>query len=346
MWTRQDHSRVINTLFAVLIRMLDLDFAYARITDPASESPREFMQSADSIDHEARADEVGQSLEPYLTPVVPMANFRIANPIAEGTASIAVLHLGVQHRVGVFVAASHRPDFPTEIDRLLLQVATNQAAIAIQEARRLEQREASVAIEQTRTKAALQDSEERFRQMADSIPETIRLIIDSTPALIHTALPGGYIDFFNQGWLQYLGVPFENLQGWNWTSVIHPDDLEGILQKWRASLASGDPFLHETRVRTADGEYRWMLHHKVAKRDEHGNIVKWSGASVDIDDRKRAEEEVKRLKDQLHRENIALREEIDKASMFEEIVGSSAAPIRFCASPDFSFNLFRQGDRQ
>src|SRR5262245_18816843 len=99
MWTRQDHSRVINTLFAVLIRMLDLDFAYARITDPASESPREFMQSADSIDHEARADEVGQSLEPYLTPVVPMANFRIANPIAEGTASIAVLHLGVQHRV-------------------------------------------------------------------------------------------------------------------------------------------------------------------------------------------------------------------------------------------------------
>src|SRR5262247_3881995 len=55
------------------------------------------------------------------------------------------------------------------------------------------------------------------------------------------------------------------------------------------------------------------------------NIVKWYGASVDIDDRKRAEEEIKRLKDQLHRENIALREEIDKASMFEEIVGSSAA---------------------
>src|SRR5262249_35854726 len=64
---------------------------------------------------------------------------------------------------------------------------------------------------------------------------------------------------------------------------------------------------------------------KVAKHDEHGNIVKWYGASVDIDDRKRAEEEIKRLKDQLHRENIALREEIDKASMFEEIIGSSGA---------------------
>ena len=324
MWTGQDRSRVISTLFAVLIRMLDLDFVYARTTDP-DESPREWMRSADSVDHHAEATEVGQALEPYLAAEMPTANFRIANPIAEGTASIAVLHLGVQDRVGVFVAASHRPDFPTEIERLLLQVATNQVAIAIQEARRVQQREAGVEIERTRTEAALRDSEERFRQMVDSIPETIRLIIDSTPALIHTALPDGYIDFFNQGWLRYLGVPLENLQGWNWTSVIHPDDLEGILQKWRASLASGAPFLHETRVRTADGEYRWMLHHKVAKRDEHGNIVKWYGASVDIDDRKRAEEEVKRLKNQFHRENIALREEIDKASMFEEIVGSSAA---------------------
>src|SRR5215475_9797803 len=325
MWTGQDCSRVISTLFAVLIRMLDLDFAYARITDPANGSAREWMQSGDNIDHHAEAKEVGQALEPYLAAELPTASFRIINPLTEGTASIAVFHLGVQDRVGVFVAASTRPEFPTEIERLLLRVATSQAAIALQESQRMEQREASVEIERTHTKAALQDSEERFRQMADSIPETIRLIIDSTPALIHTALPDGYIDFFNQGWLRYLGVPLENLQGWNWTSVIHPDDLEGILKKWRASLASGEPFLHETRVRTADGEYRWMLHHKVAKHDEHGNIVKWYGASVDIDDRKRAEEEIKRLKDQLYRENIALREEIDKASMFEEIVGSSAA---------------------
>ena len=153
----------------------------------------------------------------------------------------------------------------------------------------------------------------------------LQLIIDSTPALIHTALPDGYIDFFNQTWLRYLGVPLEKMQGWNWTSVIHPDDLEGILKKWRASLANGEPFVHETRVRTANGEYRWMLHHKVAQRDEHGNIVKWYGASIDIEDRKRAEEEIRRLKDQLQRENVALREEIGRVSMFEEILGSSTA---------------------
>src|SRR5262245_29519397 len=292
MWTGQDCSRVMSTLFAVLVGMLDLDFAYAR-TDSDNESPREWMRSVDTIDCHAKVHEVGRALEPYLSDETPKEGLRIANPLAEGTTSIAVFQLGIQDRVGVFVAGSRRSEFPTEIERLLLQVTTNQAAIAIQEARRIEQRETSVEIERTRTKAAPQDSEERFRRMADSIPETIRLIIDSTPALIHTALPDGYIDFFNQGWLRYLGVPLENLQGWNWTSVIHPDDLEGILKKWRASLASGEPFLHETRVRTADGEYRWMLHHKVARRDEHGNVVKWFGASIDIHDRKGAEEKIR-----------------------------------------------------
>jgi PAS domain S-box-containing protein len=325
MWIGQDCSRVISTLFAVLIQMLGLDFAYARMSEPGNGSLCEWMRSADRIDQHTEPEEIGRALEPYLAAEMPTANFRIANPLAEGTASIAVFHLGVQDKIGVFVAASRRPDFPTETERLLLQVATNQAAIALQEAQRIAQREASVEIERTGTEAALQDSEQRFRQMADSIPETIRLIIDSTPALIHTALPDGYIDFFNQTWLQYVGVPLGNIQGWNWTTAIHSDDVEGILKKWRASLSSGEPFLHEARVRRADGEYRWMLHHKVALRDERGKIVKWYGASIDIEDRKRAEEEIKRLKDQLHRENVALREEIDKTSMFEEIVGSSEA---------------------
>ena len=304
---------------------LDLDFAYARTADPANESPREWIRSADTSNRYAEAHDVGRALERYLSADTSMQGLRIANPVAEGTASIVVFHLGVQDRVGIFVAASRRSEFPTETERLLLQVATNQAAVALQEARWIEQREATVEIERTRTKAALQDSEERFRQMADSIPETIRLIIDSTPAHIHTALPDGYIDFFNQTWLEYVGLPLANIEGWNWTCAIHPDDVEGILKKWRAALAGGEPFLHEARVRRADGEYRWMLHHKVAQRDERGKIVKWYGASVDIEDRKRAEEEIKRLKEQVQRENVALREEIDKASMFEEIVGSSEA---------------------
>jgi PAS domain S-box-containing protein len=117
----------------------------------------------------------------------------------------------------------------------------------------------------------------------------LQLLLDSAPSLIHTGRSDGYLDFFNQTWLTYVGRSLEDMQGWNWTAVIHPEDVEGILEKWRASLASGEPFLYEARVQRADGEYRWMLHHKVAVRDGSGQIVKWHGSSFDIEDRKRSE---------------------------------------------------------
>jgi PAS domain S-box-containing protein len=121
-------------------------------------------------------------------------------------------------------------------------------------------------------------------------PLDLGTVINSTPGLIHTGRPDGYLDFFNHAWLSYLGQPLEHLLGWKWTAVIHPDDVDGIVEKWRASLASGEPFLHEARVLRADGQYRWMLHHKVALRNQQGEIVKWHGSSIDITDRKRAEE--------------------------------------------------------
>jgi PAS domain S-box-containing protein len=115
-------------------------------------------------------------------------------------------------------------------------------------------------------------------------------IIDSIPSLIDTGRPDGYLDYFNQPWLRYVGLPLEDLLGWKWTAAIHPEDVEAVTNRWRVSLASGEPFLHEARVRRVDGLYRWMLHHKVAVRDEAGDIVKWYGSSIDIEDRKRAEE--------------------------------------------------------
>jgi formate hydrogenlyase transcriptional activator len=160
--------------------------------------------------------------------------------------------------------------------------------------------------------------------------DRLQLVIDTTPALLHSARPDGDIDFFNKRMLDYLGVPMEELYGWRWTNLIHPDDVEEIVDKWRTSLATGDPFECEARVWRADGEYCWQLHRKVPLRDQTGNILKWFGSSIEIDDRKRAEDalrksfnEIKALKDQLYRENLALKEEIVQASMFEEIVGSS-----------------------
>ena len=122
----------------------------------------------------------------------------------------------------------------------------------------------------------------------------LRHIFDSIPALIHTTRPDGYIDYFNQHWLAYVGRSLEDLQGWKWTASVHPSDVDGIVERWCASLASGEPFLHEARVRRADGQYRWMLHHKIALHDERGQIVKWYGSSIDIEDRKHAEEDLRK----------------------------------------------------
>jgi len=141
----------------------------------------------------------------------------------------------------------------------------------------------------------------------DQTSDLLRLV-DTAPSLIHTGRPDGYLDFFNQTWLTYVGRPLEDLQGWNWTAFIHPEDVEGIVERWRASLASGEPFLHEARVLRADGEYRWMLHHKVPARDGCGQIVRWYGSSIDIEDRKRAEGQLRRNTEELQRSEFYLAE--------------------------------------
>jgi PAS domain S-box-containing protein len=111
-----------------------------------------------------------------------------------------------------------------------------------------------------------------------------QFLVDSIPALIHTARPDGYLDYFDKPWLEYLGVTLDKVADWNWTAVVHPEDVERIVAMWRACLATGEFFEYETRVRRASGEYRWMLHRKVPLRDANGNIVKWYGSSLDIEE--------------------------------------------------------------
>jgi len=136
------------------------------------------------------------------------------------------------------------------------------------------------------------DGRKQAEEALRSSERNLSVMIDAIPGLIHTSRPDGYLDYFNRRWLEYLGCSLSDVEGWNWTSKIHPDDLRGIVDKWRACLLSGEPFEYETRVRRGDGEYRWMFHRKVPLRNEQGNIVRWYGSSLDIDDRKRAEAQV------------------------------------------------------
>jgi hypothetical protein len=140
--------------------------------------------------------------------------------------------------------------------------------------------------------------------------QTLRLwqILDSSPALIHTGRPDGYLDFFNRRWCEFVGKPTEALRGWGWTTCVHPDDIGVLLEKWRESIATGNPLEVEARVRRTDGEFRWMLHQKIAQRDADGTIIQWHGTSLDIEGRKQAEDSLQKTIEELQTNKCILAE--------------------------------------
>src|SRR3989442_12502472 len=123
-----------------------------------------------------------------------------------------------------------------------------------------------------------------------------RLIIDTLPTMVWTVRPDGAVDFVNQRSLDYTGLSLEE-QIEDPTRAVHPEDLPRVMEKWLADMAAGEPFEDEMRLRRADGEYRWFLVRTAPLRDEQGNVIKWYGLSIDIEDRKRAESQSRTLLD-------------------------------------------------
>jgi PAS domain S-box-containing protein len=123
--------------------------------------------------------------------------------------------------------------------------------------------------------------------------DRLRLVIDTIPTLVWRAGPDGVPDFLNQPALDYTGLSLDQTET-GWPRAFHPDDKKGMLQKWSAIRESGMRGGLEARLRRYDGEYRWFLFQAEPLRDEAGSIVKWYGSSTDIEDRKRAEEELRR----------------------------------------------------
>jgi PAS domain S-box-containing protein len=127
--------------------------------------------------------------------------------------------------------------------------------------------------------AVLQNSEDR-----------LRLVIDTIPAYVWSTAPDGSVDFINRRWLESTGLSEGTALGWNWSSAVHPDDLPRYVDQLHRALAAGEPMESEARLWRADGKYRWFLIRNVPLRDELGKIVKWYGTSIEIEDRKQAED--------------------------------------------------------
>jgi PAS domain S-box-containing protein len=162
--------------------------------------------------------------------------------------------------------------------------------------------------------------------------DRLQAIIDTVPVMAWSARADGSIDFFNEQWHKYTGLTPEESLNWGWKVAKHPEDLPRIQKAMENAATTGQPFEIEGRIRGRDGLFRWFLIRCNPQRDQSGAIVRWYGTDTDIEERKRAEgelagafEEIKRLKDRLQDENVALREQIDQTFMFKEVVGASPA---------------------
>jgi len=133
-------------------------------------------------------------------------------------------------------------------------------------------------------------------EILSAVESRLRLIIDTIPTMVWSIRDDGAVDFVNQRWLDYTGLTLEE-EIEDPTRVVHPEDLPRVMEKWRKDMAAGEASDDEMRLQRADGEYRWFLVRTAPLRDEKGNVVKWYGVSIDIEDRKRAESQSKTLLD-------------------------------------------------
>jgi PAS domain S-box-containing protein len=180
---------------------------------------------------------------------------------------------------------------------------------------------AVIAIEGERTQAALTKAFEEIKKSEAQLRE----IVDAIPHSITVLGPDGDTLYVNRVALDYNGLTMSEVMAPDYRArVFHPDDIERLRDERQKALARGTPFENEQRVRRSDGQYRWFLIRYNPLRDEKGQTIRWYATGTDIEDRKQAEERVRS-------ENLALREEIDRSSMFEEIVGSSEALRRVLA---------------
>ena len=125
------------------------------------------------------------------------------------------------------------------------------------------------------SEAALGESEERFRVLADTMPQ-----------MVWSTLPDGYHDYYNARWYEFTGVPAGSTDGEAWNGMFHPEDQDRAWARWRHSLATGEPYEIEYRLRRHDGEYRWTLGRALPIRDADSAITRWFGTCTDIHDQR------------------------------------------------------------
>ena len=294
-WRGREPDEILASFADSLMGMLSLDFFYARVMLEAGEKPLELLRAGPSH----ATDKIAQSLDHWLkeNPIDRPSQTRCF--IGGQDISIFPMRMGIEGGLGFIVAGAQRLDFPEQTERLVLSVAANQTATALQHA--------LIQSEQKRFASELDRRvTERTRELAET-NEELQLqvgLLQHLPVSAWTLKPDGTPDFVNQVWLEYSGQTLEFVRSHPeaWMTAVHPEDRETASRSFWDGVRSGQGFAMETRsLRAQDGIYRWHLNQAVVLRDAEGKVLKFVGTTTDIDDQKRAEEELRASETNLRR---------------------------------------------
>ena len=308
-WSGQEPSQIVSTLLDVLLGMLRLDFAYARLSDSISGgTPIAMVRSAQRPTLNAQLQEIGQILNPWLTGDPHTSPLVIPNPTGEGKISIASLRLGFQDEFGVLVVGSQRADFPTDIEMLLLRVAANQAGIGLQEARlSSEQRLAAEwlerrVIERTSRHAAVNEELRKEIIERKRVEEELRrseAYLAEGQRLTHTGSWAWNIAtreiYWSHEQFRIFGFDPEKGSPSHQTVFprIHPEDQRWVSQTLEVAIREKRDFELEHRIVLPEGtmKHSHVVGHPVL--NESGDLIEFIGTNMDVTERKRVEESLR-----------------------------------------------------
>jgi len=311
MWSGSTPSNIVHSLLDLLLRMLDLDFVYVSLTELDGAAPFETVRVAQSQEQSQeqmfRPRELCAFLNSWLGDELQKEYLQERSQIGNEEVSLASWPLGVQREIGVIIAGSRRADFPRDTEALLLGIAANQALIGLQHARlfteqkrvadELDQSVAQRTAELAAANEVLRNEVAERRRAEEALAagkRNLRLIVEGIPGFVALLTPAGEVELVNPQLVEYCGRTLEELRLWGTGDTIHAEDLPGVIQVFAGSIASGNPYDFEARIRRFDGVYRWFQVRGLPVRDADGRILRWCSLLTDIDERKRAEDALKR----------------------------------------------------
>ncbi len=230
-----DATHIVRILIGTLVEILQLDFVYLRFNDAIA--PVELAETSLKL----RPTEIGDQVRTLLGSDEDDWPLRLSRRLGGKDLLLAAFRLGLHSETGLLVAASDRPDFPSDEETLLLTVSANHLALVLQDAR--------LRRGQTREIDGAEGTEDALRMSG----RNARLIIDNIPAGAALMEPNGAVEVANNRIVEYFGKTLEELKQWGTSDAIHPDDLPRALEAFVHSVESGEPYFLEGRMRRFDG---------------------------------------------------------------------------------------------